>query len=110
MSAVAWIDAGPLQTLPPGSRRMVRAGRTEIALLNVDGALYAVDNRCPHRGGALCEGDLAGLVLYCPLHAWPFDLRTGQCTQFEAARVRTFDVRVTEGRIEIALGERKADE
>lgn len=110
MSADAWIDAGPLQALPPGARRTVHAGHLEIALLNVDGVIYAVDNRCPHRGGALCEGDLAGWVLHCPLHAWPFDLRTGRCTLFEAARVRTFEVRVTQGRIEIALGERRADE
>lgn len=100
----SWLDAGPLETLPPGTRRTVRAGRDEVVLLNVDGELYAVDNRCPHRGGLLCEGDLAGHVLHCPLHAWPFDVRTGQCTVFEAARIRSFKVRVRDGRVEIALG------
>ncbi len=76
-------------------------------MLNVDGVLYAIDNRCPHRGGLLCEGDLAGLVLHCPLHAWPFDLRTGECTRIPSVRLRTYEVRIREGRIEIALGGRK---
>lgn len=97
-----WVDAGAADTLPPGERREVEVGKALVALLNLDGALYAIDNDCPHRGGPLAHGDLKGFLLHCPLHAWPFDVRTGQCSLFPSARVRVFDVRVHEGRIQIA--------
>lgn len=102
MNASDFVDVCDASELPPGARRTVTLGDVDVALLNVDGALYALDNNCPHRGGPLCQGDLEGLVLHCPLHAWPFDLRTGQCTLFTEAKVRIFDVRVVDGRIQIA--------
>lgn len=87
--------------LPEGARRTVRLGDEEIALFNVGGNIYALENHCPHRGGPLGEGDLQGHVVHCPLHAWPFDLRTGVCTQFPNARVRIFKVRVENGAVRV---------
>ncbi len=90
------------EELPEGSRKTVKLGEDEIALFNVGGNIYAVDNLCPHRGGPLGEGDLRGAVVYCPLHAWPFDLRTGVCPENPNARIRIFKVRVENGEIRVA--------
>ena len=99
--------------LPPGSRRIVEVAGRSIGVFNVDGALYAVRNRCPHQGGPLCEGATVGLVtsdgpghyrherpgeiVRCPWHAWEFDLRTG-ASWFDPVRqrVRAYEVSVIE--------------
>lgn len=75
------------------------AGRP-IALVRVEGRVYALDNRCPHRGdGELGRGDLEGFHLSCPLHAWCFDVRDGAAFFPSGAKLETFEVRESEGRI-----------
>jgi nitrite reductase/ring-hydroxylating ferredoxin subunit len=80
--------------LPPGSRKLVNVKGRPIAVFNVAGEFYGLLNRCPHQGGALCEGIVTGLVLAdspgeyrierggeiirCPWHGWEFDIKTGQ--------------------------------
>ena len=92
-----------LSELPPGERRIVEIDRRSIGIFNVGGDLFAVRNRCPHRGAPLCRGVLADLVtgsepyryeiaregqiLRCPWHGWEFDLATGQSV-FNPHRVR----------------------
>ena len=49
-----------------------------VLLANVDGAFYALDNRCPHMGGSLADGNLEGATLSCPRHGAKFDVRTGK--------------------------------
>lgn len=97
-----YVDVCAVEELPPGAKRTVNLGTVDVAVLNVEGRIYAIDNNCPHRGGPLCEGDLEGFVLHCPLHAWPFDVRTGACTLFSEAKVQVFDVQVSDGRIRVA--------
>jgi len=80
--------------VPPGSTRVVEVGGRSIALCNVQGALYAVDNLCPHRGGPLSEGDLDGRVLTCPWHAWRWDVTSGANVNNPALRLACFPVSV----------------
>ncbi len=80
--------------LKPGRVTDIIIGGTAIAVANVDGAFYAVDNTCPHAGGPLGEGTLDGAVLVCPMHGWRFDLATGACETDADTRVRTFETRV----------------
>ena len=63
--------------IPPGAARVVEVEGRSIAVCNVDGRYYGIDNTCPHRGGPLGEGDLEGAVIACPWHAWRWDVRTG---------------------------------
>ena len=51
-----------VQEIPPGSRKIVEVGGREIGVFNIDGAFYAVRNRCPHQGGPVCEGYLTGFL------------------------------------------------
>lgn len=80
--------------LPPGARKLVRAGERNIVVFNIAGEFFALNDRCPHGGGSLSRGVLTGLVesdapgtyryarrgeiLRCPWHAWEFDIRTGR--------------------------------
>lgn len=66
--------------LPPGKAMVVDLpdGR-QVALFNIDGTIYALDNACPHMGGPLGEGEVEDGIVTCPLHAWQFDIKTGTC-------------------------------
>jgi nitrite reductase (NADH) small subunit len=67
------------------------------------GRLYAVENRCPHRGGKLSEGMMAGDQVVCPMHAFRFDARTGECDQEGTCPVATFPVEERDGAVFVAL-------
>ena len=67
-----------LSEIPPGAAKEVTAGDRVIAIFNVDGTLHALDGICPHAGGPLAMGNLAGTVITCPWHGWQFDVTTGQ--------------------------------
>ncbi len=99
----------PASELAPGRGRCVTAGRREVALFQVEGEVLAIDNVCPHRGGPLAEGDVSGCVVYCPLHAWSFDLRTGVSPSNARARVETYPVRVLDGVVEVEVPEEAAE-
>ncbi len=73
-----WVHACSVEEIGPGACLLVRVGKTEIALFNILGTVFAIDNRCPHRGGPLIRGytDETGGIK-CPMHGWRFDLRTG---------------------------------
>ncbi len=75
----------------------------DIALARVDGIVYALDNTCPHRGGSLGNGDLQGHHLYCPQHAWCYDVRTGEAFFPSGSRVNRYDVREELGGIFVTL-------
>jgi nitrite reductase (NADH) small subunit len=91
-----------LSDLDERGRAVVRVGGTRVALVRVEGRLYALEDACPHRGGPLSEGDLDGHLLHCPLHAWPFDVRTGACPANRNARVRIHAVRIVGEEIQVA--------
>ena len=87
------IPVGHVDDLPPGDARIValRDGR-EIAVFNVAGAYYAIDNLCPHAGGPLGKGTVEGTVVTCPWHCFKFELRDGVCTWSPKLRIQTYAV------------------
>lgn len=89
-----YVTAARVGDVAPGTGKAVVVGEREIALFNVEGRYYALDNTCPHQGGPLAEGWLDGAVVTCPWHAWTFKLSDGKMTLGDFARVDTFDVRV----------------
>ena len=70
-----------VQEVPPGQGKQVKVGKKTLALFNVGGTFYAIDDTCPHRGAPLSEGEVSGTSVTCPWHAASFDLTTGahQC-------------------------------
>jgi len=87
------------EALEEGKAVSVVAGGRPVAVVRVSGRVYAVDGTCPHRGGPLGEGDLEGHHLYCPLHAWSFDVRDGGAFFPRGARVACFEAVERNGRI-----------
>jgi len=100
-----FIPVARLAALDARGRAVVRVGDTRVALVRVDGRLHALSDTCPHRGGSLHEGDLDGHLLHCPLHAWPFDVRTGRCPWRPDASVRIYEVRVRGEEILVAASD-----
>ncbi len=94
-----WVDAGEPAEIEGGKRLRVQLGRFDLVLLELAGAVVAVDNLCPHRGGPMSKGQLIGDVLTCPLHFWKFNLRTGACVDHPGCSINTYEVRVDDGRI-----------
>lgn len=77
-SPAEWIEACSAAELPSGERKLIKLNNIEIALFNLNGTVYAIKNRCPHRSGPLIRGfldDTGGIK--CPMHGWRFDLRDG---------------------------------
>jgi nitrite reductase (NADH) small subunit len=95
----AYVDLLASDELPEGSPRVVHAEGRALALVRIKGVTYAIDNVCPHRNGELGRGDLQGHHLYCPLHAWCFDVRDGKAFFPQGARVECFEVKEEGGRI-----------
>ena len=87
--------------LQPGESRVVTVDGAEIALFNVEGKLYAVSNRCPHRNAPLSRGHLEGTAIRCPLHGYLFDLATGSCLNQPDLRVQTYAVSCRNGDLTI---------
>jgi nitrite reductase/ring-hydroxylating ferredoxin subunit len=80
--------------IEPGQVRLVDVKGKEIALFNVDGEFFALDNTCTHHGGPLAEGELAGHEVTCPWHGATFDVRTGEVVEPPAQRaVARYQVR-----------------
>lgn len=80
--------------IPPQSGQTVWVGKQAIALFNLNGKFYAVDDRCPHRGASLGDGMLAGERVLCPWHLFDFDLPTGKCGAVAELKVATYEVKV----------------
>jgi nitrite reductase/ring-hydroxylating ferredoxin subunit len=101
----------PQDELPPGTCTIVTVGRREVAVLNDDGRLYAVFNRCPHQQAPLARGRVTRMpvagavgelrfdpdakVVRCPWHHYEFDLDTGRCVADPARfRIATYEIKV----------------
>ena len=100
--------------IPPGGRKLVEVNGRAVVIFNLGGEFFALNNRCPHRGGSLCQGKQTGLVesdgpghyrysrpgeiIRCPWHGWEFDIRTGQswCDP-QRLRTRRYAVSVEKG-------------
>ncbi|MBU6428894.1 MAG: non-heme iron oxygenase ferredoxin subunit, partial [Cyanobacteria bacterium REEB65] len=93
----------PAAEIAAGSWQCFDVDRTRVVIFNLEGQFHAIDDCCPHRGGPLSQGFLEGAVLYCPLHGWPFDVRTGQMPGYPELRVPTYPVKVENGFVLVAV-------
>jgi 3-phenylpropionate/trans-cinnamate dioxygenase ferredoxin component len=74
------VEVCPVDALPPGSMKLVQVGLLDIGVYNCDGDLLAIEDRCSHDDGPLCEGDWEHdeCVVICPRHGSRFDIRSGR--------------------------------
>ncbi len=92
-----------LADLPARQGYLVEVEGHAIALFRVGDGVHALENTCPHRDGPLAFGELRDGVVYCPVHAWPFDVRTGRCQEFPEVAVRTYPVHVEGDAVQVEL-------
>jgi 3-phenylpropionate/trans-cinnamate dioxygenase ferredoxin subunit len=104
---LAEIAVAPLDEFPPGSVKIVEAGTEfSIGVYNCDGELYALEDRCSHDDGPLCEGDWdpERCAVVCPRHGSNFDLRTGAPLTLPAYEpVATYPVHVVDGVVKVVV-------
>lgn len=92
--------------LPPGGKKLADVDGRAIALFNVDGSFFAIDDVCTHDGGPLAEGELAGAEIECPRHGARFDVRTGKALCFPAFEpVATHRVEIRGDDVYVALSD-----
>lgn len=99
---MSWIDVGPLVGLPERGARVVRVGAVSIAVFRTGaGAVFALRDSCPHRGGPLSQGIVHGDRVTCPLHDWVIDLKSGGAVGADEGSTPTFPVRIEHGCVSI---------
>ncbi|WP_137151506.1 nitrite reductase small subunit NirD [Devosia sp. FKR38] len=99
-----WIDIGEIDAIPRRGARCVTTPEGRIAVFRTQqDQIYALENRCPHKNGPLSEGIVHGASVTCPLHNWVFDLATGEAMGADVGQVRSYLVRIEDGRILMAL-------
>lgn len=98
-------DLGPLTQIPLGEGRRMKIGHVPVAIFRPrDGGVFATQALCPHRAGPLSDGIIGGGQLHCPLHAYRFDIATGEPLGNECKALKTYPVAVTDDdRIHITL-------
>ncbi len=95
-----WIDIGALEDVPALGARVVKTTEGCVAIFRTAGdRVFALDDRCPHKGGPLSEGIVHGNQVTCPLHAWVFSLETGMAQGADEGMVQTYLVKVEGGRL-----------
>jgi nitrite reductase/ring-hydroxylating ferredoxin subunit len=111
----------PLVEFPPNTHRVVKVGRREIGVFNVDGTFYALPNLCTHQLGPLCKGRVSGTVICsretewklqwgfdgeivtCPWHGMEYHIKTGVCLAFPEIRLRSYEVWVEDDQVKVRL-------
>ncbi len=92
------VRVGALADLPPGTVRVVQSGSVFVGVYNLGGDLYAIEDRCSHDDGPLCEGEREGFDVVCPRHGARFDIRTGRVLSLPATEdVEAFPVSLRDG-------------
>src|SRR5688572_24746522 len=99
-----WLDLGPVSDIPlRGARSVPVAGGEEIAIFRTgDDRVYALVNKCPHKGGPLSQGIVHGDTVACPLHNWTISLATGRAQGPDSGCTPTIPVRIVSGRVLVA--------
>ena len=109
---MSWIRITTAKNIPLREGRAVKVGEEEIAIFNLGEKFLAVGNRCPHRGGPLADGIVAGQTVVCPLHTWKICLSSGDVKgQAEStACVKSYPVEVVDGvvMVEVARARKEA--
>jgi 3-phenylpropionate/trans-cinnamate dioxygenase ferredoxin subunit len=97
-----WVDVDAEENLPEGSITLIEVDGFEVAVFNIGGRFYAIEDVCSHDGGTLADGEVEGFEIECPRHGARFDLRTGAVTAPPAYEdIATYTVRVHEGRVQV---------
>ena len=87
---------GKIDDIPEGKGRAFKAGRVTVAVFRANGKVFAMNNRCVHKGASMCEGEITdgGKVVRCPWHNWAFNLASGTHCCDANDKIRTYEVKM----------------
>lgn len=101
-----WTQIGMLKDIPRRGARCINTPEGKIAVFRTaDDQVFAIEDHCPHKGGPLSQGIVHGEAVTCPLHNWIISLRTGEAQGADEGSVRTFPLRLEDGKILLDLEE-----
>jgi 3-phenylpropionate/trans-cinnamate dioxygenase ferredoxin subunit len=101
----SFVEVGRAEQLPPGNGTVVRIDGQDVAIFNVDGTIYAIDDSCRHQGLSLGTSKLEGKVVTCRGHGWKYDVTTGSTLVSPGYGVAAYPVKVVDGKIMVATDE-----
>jgi nitrite reductase/ring-hydroxylating ferredoxin subunit len=89
-----FIKAAKTSEIQPGSGKVVSVNGKDLALFNLNGTFYCIDNACVHRGGPLGDGFIQESTVVCPWHGWQYEITSGQCKTNPPAKLACYQVKV----------------
>ncbi len=100
MQEQAWVDVGALADIPVRGARVVKTAQGCVAVFRTaENQAFALEDRCPHKGGPLSQGIVHGTSVTCPLHNWVISLKSGEAQGADAGAVNTIPLRIENGRL-----------
>ena len=97
-----WVSVGRMDEIPPGSHKVADVNDVMIAVFNIDGKFYAIEDVCTHDGGILTGGPISGCIITCPRHGATFDVRSGEALTAPAYEpTATFPIRIEDGMVQV---------
>lgn len=98
-----WVEIGRVENIPRRGARCVNTPAGRIAVFRTaEDQIFAIEDRCPHKGGPLSQGIVHAAQVTCPLHNWVISLETGKAQGADEGSVRTIPLNVVDGRIFMA--------
>ncbi|CAD6533946.1 Alkene monooxygenase system, ferredoxin component [Paraburkholderia hiiakae] len=99
---LAWLDVMDSDDLWIGEMIAVESVLGPLLMINIDGVIHAYENRCPHKGGRLSDGEFANGVIVCPNHRWEFCAHSGRGINPTGQQLVQHRVQIVNGRIKVA--------
>jgi nitrite reductase/ring-hydroxylating ferredoxin subunit len=103
MTMVNFVEVAALDHITPGASLVVQVADTPVALFNVDGAIYALNDTCAHAGASLAAGKIEGKMVTCRAHGLKYDLTNGYVGGVPGFGVTAYPVEIVDGKILVAV-------
>lgn len=101
---MTWLKVANLEEIPRLGSRVLESDSGTIAIFrSSDDQVFAVQDRCPHKGGVLSQGIVHGCKVTCPLHSWIIDLQAGEAVAPDVGHVKTFPIKIEKNQIYLAI-------
>jgi nitrite reductase/ring-hydroxylating ferredoxin subunit len=98
-----FVEVARLDEVPPGTGTRFAVADKDVAVFNVDGTIYAMEDTCLHQGSSLGAGKLDGKVVTCRAHGWRYDVTTGSTLSSPGYGVASYLAKVVDGKILVAV-------
>ncbi len=99
-----YVKVAMTNDIAEGTGKSITVDGKSVAVFNVQGKFYAIDNNCAHRGGPIGDGMLEGTVATCPWHGWQWEVTSGKSLFSPDIAVKSYPLRVEENEIYIDVG------